>query len=194
VYDNTSTSGTPSSYIARDNANNVVEFGDQIVLGGTDRKIQDFRFEYFLGLNASGNETARLRLYKNDGAGGAPGSVLYDSDVFSITPGTSGYQNITAQGLDIDLASSTFTWTVLFGGVDAGETAGLILSDPPSIGSSFFDFWQNTDGSWSTVTIAGGATPGNFAARVTAVPEPATYALLAGGLTLLGFYKARRRS
>lgn len=192
VYDNASTSASPSSYIAKEGAT-IVEFGDQIVLSGSERNLQDFKFEYFLGLNASGNETARLRLYKNDGQNGAPSTVMYDSDVFSITSGVNGYGTVTAP-VGVTGAPTTFTWSILFGGVEAGENAGLVLNDTPTVGSSIYDFWQKSvGGSWGTVSIDSGATPANFAARVTAVPEPTTVALLVSGLALVGAAKLRRR-
>ena len=39
----------------------------------------------------------------------------------------------------------TITWTIQFFGVgnSVGDRAGLVFHDPPSVGSSFDDFWVN---------------------------------------------------
>ncbi|PYM13782.1 MAG: hypothetical protein DME18_08190, partial [Verrucomicrobia bacterium] len=50
---------------------------------------------------------------------------------------------------------------------------------PPTVGSSFDDFWLNASGTWSTVQLNGGSVPGDFAARfgatVQAVPPSIVY-------------------
>jgi hypothetical protein len=82
----------------------------------------------------------------------------------------------------------------MFSGIDGAEQAGLLLFNPPTVGSSLPDFWRkNADNSWSTFTIDAGATPANFNARVTAVPEPGTYALgLLGLMSVAAFRRFRR--
>jgi hypothetical protein len=99
------------------------EVGDEIILstpaGWPYASMTDFDFEYF-GLGGSGNETAQVRFYLNDGPGGAPGFKFFDSGVFSLA----GFQ--TAKGtmvfgpgdlLSVDLPSA-FTWTVEFSGMN----------------------------------------------------------------------------
>lgn len=173
------------------------EFGDQIFLDGTDRRITDFQFEYFVSSNVSGNERGELFFYRNDGADGKPGTLLYKSGSFAL--GT-GFQTVVAQGLSVTVPN-TFTWTVSFTGVDTllGEQAGLLFYDPPTAGASLAtDFWiRTTDANnpWATLSVDGGVFPANFAARVTAVPEPSTVALgLLASLALLGYRGYKRRS
>lgn len=173
-------------------AGSKFEFGDQIFLAGSDRRVTDFQFEYFVSTGASGNETGEIFFYANDGgANNAPGSVLYRSGEFSLD---TGFQTVIASALSVQVPN-TFTWTVAFSGVDFGEQVGLLVFNPPTVGASFEDFWaKNSDGSWSTFLIDNGATPANFGARVTAVPEPTTFALAAlGGLALLGLRRFTRR-
>lgn len=169
------------------------EFGDQIDLAGPERILSTFKFDYFLGPTANGNETVTLRLYNNDGPNGSPNTQLLDSGPISIAK---GYNTITAEDLDIAVQQNTLTWTVLFGGIDPFEAAGLLLYDPPVIGKSFNDYWdKGPNGAWSTKTFVNdpAGTVANFGAVVSAVPEPGTLQLaFAGGLVWLGFAAKRR--
>ncbi|MBI4324280.1 MAG: PEP-CTERM sorting domain-containing protein [Chloroflexi bacterium] len=174
---------------------NGIEFGDEIDLAGTDRVVTEFQFEYFLKLDASGNEMARLAVYAMDGpvitqGSASPGTLLYDSGNFTLA---SGYNRTTLPPTSFTTPNS-ITWAVTFSGLDAGEDVGLLLSDTPQTGASFRDFWQrDSNGNWGLFEMDSGATKANFVAKVTAVPEPGTLALLAGGLAWLGFLGYRRK-
>ena len=171
---------------------NNAEFGDQVFLSGNERRLTDFQFDYFVSDTASGNESAELFFYRNDGGASAtaPGTLLYRSGEFALDK---GFQTVLAQALSVTVPN-TFTWTVKFGGVDLGEQVGLMLANPPTLGTSVDDFWvRNSDGSWATFLVDNGASPGNFSARITAVPEPGMMVLaLLGGLALIGFRSGRR--
>lgn len=188
---------------------NGVEFGDEINLAPGPRQISNFKFEYFLSANASGNETAQLIVRANDGptisrtVDGAtfdvssPGTVLYTSPVLSLQ---TGFQTAEASGFAPFTVENNFTWSVTLQGVEDGEIAGLLIYDPPTVGSSFSDFWQQSSGTWNTFVlpndpVTNQSIPGNFAARVTAVPEPTTLALaLVAGLSWIGYLGYKRRS
>ena len=199
VYDN-STTDLNQTYFGGDG----VEFGDQVTLGGADRIITDFKFEYFLGSNVNGNENLQLAVYANDGpsitvatpGGGTrivetPKTLLYTSPVLAMQ---SGFNTAEATGFSFN-APDTLTWTVTMTGIDQGETAGLILRDPPTTGTSFADFWQNNNGTWNTYLLDNGNTAVNFAARISAVPEPTSFAcILLAGLSWLGYTGYRRRN
>jgi hypothetical protein len=205
VYDN-STGDLNRTYIPSPNPNGV-EFGDEINLAGVDRIVNNFKFEYFLSAAASGNETAQLVIFANDGAPitrtnpdgttfqvPSPSTVLYTSPVLSLA---TGFQTAEASGFEF-LSPDTFTWAVTFQGVEAGEIAGLRIYDPPTVGTSFADFWERSNGTWNTFLIndaVSGAIPANFAARVSAVPEPTTVAMaLLAGLGWIGYLGYKRRS
>lgn len=167
------------------------EFGDQIKLAGNpkERNIIQFRFEYYLAHGASGDEKGQFRLYENNGLNGAPGTLLFESDPFSLRP---GYGSVSigdpATGdLNVFAPIDDLTWTVQFSGVTGNEVAGLTMYDPPSVGSSFNDYWEKANGTWGTKTFTGPDAPvANFGATVTAVPEPSTIALgLLGAAALL---------
>jgi hypothetical protein len=163
------------------------EFGDQIKLAGNplERNITTFKFEYYLAHGASGDERGILRLYDNTGQQGSPGTLLFQSDLFSLRP---GYNTMVGDGLNIFAPSDNITWTVEFSGVTGNEIVGLTFYDPPTVGSSFDDFWEKTGDTWVLKRFSADVdgTISNFGAQVTAVPEPSTIALgLLGAAALL---------
>lgn len=184
VYDNSTLTGQFKPLTA--------ESGDQITLSSSpERIVSTFQFEYFASLAGSSGQTATLRFYDNTGAGGTPNALLFDSGAFPIQNGS---KTLTVQNLSVTVPNS-FTWTVQFSGLGVGESAGLFISDPPSIGSSANDFWINQGGVWTLNQINGGASPANFSARVVAVPEPGVVALaLLGGAALLTVRFSRKNS
>ena len=138
VYENASNNG---AYFA-----SVKEFGDEVNLGLHNRLLDSLSFEYYGDFTAEGDEKAVVRIYANDGAGAdgvaqEPGTMLYESDPIAVA---AGYNSVTVSDLLIEVPG-TITWTVQFFGVGttAGDRAGLVLHNPPSVGSSFDDFWVN---------------------------------------------------
>ncbi len=174
------------------------EFGDQVDLAGTSRTISDVKINYYLNSSASGNETAQIRLYSNDGTGGAPSTLLYDSGAFTITynASTSGYSVIDINDLAVNVGNS-LTWTILFGGIDPseGEAGGVLFYNPPTVGSSYDDMWVKNGSNWELNTFPEtGGKIANFGAQITAVPEPGTIALgVVGGMIWLGMAARRRQ-
>jgi hypothetical protein len=167
IYDNSDTGGTNVYY-------SVVEYGDEIILGGTSRVISQFLFEYYGDFAPAGDEIARVRLYKNDGPKTAvgdstPGTVLYDSGDFSLSP---GYQTKAFSGLNINVPTD-MTWTIQFGGLsgDNGDRAGLVFRDTPSTGSSYDDFWLKQNTGWQLFSW-NGSPVANFAARIVSGSDP----------------------
>lgn len=206
VYDSSTPLNTVTQWITSTN-----EFGDQIKLAGTgpmDRTIGQFKLEYYLNNVISYNETLTVKIYANDGANGAPGSLLWTSGTFSITsPTGSGTQTLyqTAVFNDLTAADGTplkvpdwITWTVSFGGIEteAGEGAGLLLRNEPTVGSNYSDYWEKLPSGWHTEVLDG--TPVVFGAQVVSaaeVPEPSTIQLgILGAVGLLSSLAIRRRS
>jgi hypothetical protein len=195
VYDN-----SVNDRLIRFGAANGVQIGDEVTLAGTSRRLTNFSFEYF-GTNFSGNESARLRIYENNGplfngVALSPGNQLYDSGLFPIVNTLRSTVNFdwATLGPTLDVPN-TFTWTVEFTGIDgAGESAGLDLYAPVVTGSSFGDYWQLNGANWVLLENLQN-TPINFAARIEAtVPEPGPLALLAIGGLLGTFVWKRRRN
>lgn len=186
VYDNTQTDRGQFYF-------SLNQYGDEINLAGTDRILSKFEFYYFFSGTTPGG-SAVLRIWDNTGSSpaGSPGTLLYTGDPFTLSPGNN------TETIDFSTATttitlpSTFTWTIQFSSLGANQ-AGLLVYGPPNTGSSFSDFWENSGGTWSTMGITG-VPSADFAARVTAVPEPGTLAI--GALVLLigaARYRAVRR-
>lgn len=156
----------------------TLESGDEVTLAiaGPTTTIDNFTFEYWLDpAKATGTETVRIRFYEL--VSGAPASTpLYDSQPVALTQ--TSVARLTLQNLNIT-APQTFVWTAQFGGgnISGGLVAGLTLYDPPTTGSSTYEFWQKVGGVWDTYYFD--PHPTNFGAEFTAVPEPwATSAVL----------------
>lgn len=196
IYDNTATSQDARTAL-------TVEHGDIINFGGTaaDRFITDIQFEYFLTPGSSGGETAQFSLYALDGGSvngvNLPGTLLYSSGAFDISTGTTaeGYGSAQISDLAV-LAPDSVAWTVTFGGLDGAEGAGLrfftgtAVGSDPTFNGEHFTISREGDGTWNLLDHPD--VTDNLAARFTAVPEPTTWALMLGGLAVLGFVRRRK--
>ncbi len=201
VYDN---SLTPINFV-QPTPTGQTEFGDRINMalpaGITGTTITDFKFEYQgdPALAANSGATMTLNIYdagSNPAAKTAPANLLWSStgQTISVQPGS---HTVDVSGLSVN-APGTITWTVSFNNVPSANVAntGLLVYDPPTVGSSANDFWaKNASGTWSVWQIQNGAIPANFAAQVVAVPEPTTLTLgLVLGAGWLGFLGLKRRA
>ena len=189
VYDNTATDLSQQYFPTP----NTLEFGDQISLVGSDRVLSQFNFYYFLSGTATG-QSATVRMYANSGTN-PPTSAFYASDPIPLAAGFNNQQITFNLASNLVTVPNSFTWTVQFSGLTAGQNAGLLLYGPPNQGSSFNDFWQKDGtGTWGLMQINGGATLADFAARVTAVPEPGVLALSGLGALVLAGLRRRRKA
>jgi hypothetical protein len=181
-----------------DNRNQVVssllEIGDSLNLTGQNRQLSVFEFELAGTLTPDAAKVGIVRLYANDGTSGAPGTLLYESPTFALESGPKSYKISNIQGVSLP---ESVTWSFGSAGLGAGESAAVLLYNPPSVGTSSDAFWERTPVGWtSKVLDAGtGTIPANFGVRITAVPEPTTIQLaVLGGLAALGYGVFRRRS
>ena len=193
VYDNTQTDLGHQYFPAPSG----LEFGDQVnLLSGPDRTLSQFSFYYYISGATANTQSVTVRMYANSGTN-VPVTPFYTSDPIPVSTGANGFNT---QTINFPLSSNvitlpdSFTWTVQFSSLGAGQTGGLLLYGPPSIGSSFNDFWQKDGaGTWSLNQINNGNTLADFGALVTAVPEPGVLTLGGiGVLILAGFRRFRK--
>lgn len=182
------------------------EYGDQITLAGDPTLRTATAFELIYYSNYSLNGGGVVRLYANDGpqVGGhsSPGELLYQSAAFNIlkSDGTD-LNNVVGTRLTINLANTglvvpdKLTWTVTFAGAGGANEAGVLVYDPPTVGSAGELFWKRNGPIWSLADL-GNNVNGNFAAKLTAVPEPSTVALgsiaAIGWLALAGYRRSKK--
>src|SRR6185295_264694 len=135
-----------------------LEVGDEIILGGPAQRVSMFSYQVWgAGSGAGGlpqnNVVVKLRFYANDGtpASGypSPGTVLYESDPFTIEPWMWPSTHAIALVYDqtdfkdkavVPLTASlpgSFTWTVQFSGAVGSDSFSLALFHPPLIGQSY---------------------------------------------------------
>jgi hypothetical protein len=170
-------------------------YGDEIVLGGTDRVLTGFHFAYYSDYAQAGG--LQFTIYKNDGplvnGFASPGTSLF-SDTYDVVLGTSGVD------VDIPFAPDPanpipdrLTFVVQFLG---NGTAGLLVADAPAtIGASGNDFWEFDGANWGLQQLPGYTA--NFEAKLTAVPEanPGSVATLAlAGISLWTVYRRSKRT
>jgi len=194
VYDNTSTDlvrqyspTTPT-----------LEFGDEITLDPLTAGIRTLsRIDFYATLNNAPSATiqkVQLRLYANTGVNNSPAATpFYTSELIQLATGPQTYGLVPPPGSNFILPE-TFTWSVQFSSLGAGETGGLLLYGPPGTGTSDPSFFWQKDGAgaWGQMFIGGGVRS-DFGARVTAVPEPGILVLGGlGALLLVGLRSFRR--
>jgi hypothetical protein len=192
VYDNSS-DPVLGTFVPEDSS---LEFGDQIVLSGGASLVTEFRLEYFSS-DAAGTGVIRFRA--NDGAvdllGGfetgqlEPSTLLYESPSFPLQ---ADFNTLEITGLSVPVPADMFTFTVEFSDVPNTQNVGLLLRNPPVVGSSFDDVWVRPEnGDWALRQIP--LTTANLAGQVVAVPGTGTVALALIGIgSLFGFMRRGR--
>jgi hypothetical protein len=160
----------------------LFEAGDEVTLAGTNRVVKEISIYYISDITTvQGDEQMVVRFYANDGAGGAPGTLLWTSGNIPVrprpvNPDRAGWfvQRVVVPNITVP---DTFTWTVQFSGVTnvAGDRVGLHLFGPPETGSSADEFWyKDSGGNWQRSMGTGQPPYRSFGATIWAGGFPTT--------------------
>jgi hypothetical protein len=197
------------------------QIGEEIWLGTLlPEYLTNFSIEYYSPDSSwSGTVTADVRFYLNNGTPEngypTPNTLFYDSGpVTFVNPlsATGGAENAMiatfeladlqypvagGSALDPNFALPTnFTFTITFSGLTDGETVGLPIYEPPTVGTNYADYWYDASGSWELMTNAAGG-PVSFYAEFNGTnaptPEPTVLGLGALGAAVLTFMGRRRQ-
>lgn len=185
-------------YYVAPGANNIynsttgTEYGNQVSFPANPSgawTISALTVPYYANYGLTGGLT--LKIYSNDGAGGAPGTQLWSSGPLDVLNG-GGSVTVPFPYSSDNQIPNTLTYTVSFAGSGVSDNkAGLYLpGSNPAVGTSQ-GIWSGSSGFWEKRALDGGVVP-VFQATITAVPEPSTWAL--AGLGLFGLIAMASRS
>jgi hypothetical protein len=176
------------------NLNFAGSAGNEVDLAGPSSAnylITGFIFQYDFVGTGTPTGSVDLSFYRNDGFPQyhgyyTPGTLLYDSGPFSLTSFTSPAGAQLVYGVP-DLAGGTgsgvvaggvivpdqFTWVVTFSDLGAGDSAGLGLYNPPTVGDNYGNnAWMNDGSGWVLEATIPPYPPAEFGARITGSQVP----------------------
>ncbi len=180
--------------------------GNQITLGGSNRFVDGAEVGFGAGSSTGTltpqTDTYTLSFYLNNGAGGAPGTLIASSSVSSSDAGGvfTLFFPFAVQVPDsftavVSSTHPTDTWNTAVGLVGPFSTTAA-----PTIGSGLNGLWvgDGSPGAWqfnSTWAPSDGATTNFYYLAIDAVPEPPSLTLMsvACGMVLAAAAYGRRR-
>ncbi len=166
IYDNTNTAPTGDSSMT------ALEQGDEVRLE-PDAPRSIVLLE--IGLNqqgTAGTTDLLARLYANNGPGGEPGTLLWESDLFRDISLTGGIDLISIDVQNVTV-HDIFTWTIQVSNSNP-VGVGLPAFGEPTVGTSPGYVWFGGPGQWTRLYNSNPG-PYNYLARISAatpVPSP----------------------
>lgn len=162
------------------------EIGNEVTAAGTDRYVTSLGIEIYsqngiFPAGTPGYADFRAQLYANDGTGGQPGSLLWQSAVETINY-AGGLSLLTFNVPDV-FVPNTFTWTLQYGNTSPIPPA-LANAPAPTVGASDSGWFRAPSSAWTQL-------PYTFMAQIQAVPEPGTGALFSFAALMLWFWRKR---
>jgi hypothetical protein len=149
------------------------EVGDDVEAAGADRYVTELDIGIFpqggiFPNGVPGSADVEARIYANDGPGGQPRTLLWDSGrLYHVS--YPGNVNLLVFNVPQVLVPNNFTWTLQFSNA-APYPLGEVYVDSPTVGNSNDYLWVRGAGSpWQQLNIPG---IDNLMAQVVAVPEP----------------------
>jgi hypothetical protein len=171
------------------------QLGDEVTAApGTPRTVTELDLG-FTSQNLAATFNIQAFLYANNGSGGSPGTLLWQSAAMSGVPINSANLLIPFSVPSV-VVPDTFTFAAAI--TNSSPIVGFVPASGATTGT-FDQGWDGSPGSWQALT-----SPFEFEARVisagqpvstaASVPEPSTFALLAlGAGTLVGCRRWRKR-
>ncbi|MBE3097996.1 MAG: PEP-CTERM sorting domain-containing protein [Planctomycetes bacterium] len=177
VFDNTV---NPTGYY-KHLSDSFLEMGDDATLAGTARAVTRVTIGFY---SVSSGSFAHLSLHLYDK------SLVPLGDPITLANVAFGEDTFPKVSFEVPYytAPDSLIWTLSYTGSTFASPPGPTVCNPPTVGSSEVTFMVDR-GSGLHTEITSGA-PANFCARIEAVPEPATLAILAlGGAALMAWRK-----
>ena len=142
--------------------------GQSVTLSGVERKVT--QFEVYLG--SAQSDEFYVRFYELDGAGGEPGTLVWQSPAQTYPSNSPFFQRkIVTVSVPGIIIPNTFVWAI----APVGANNFLVgNADLPTVGVNH-EIWKHRsiDGTWTSDIIL----DFGFGARITAVPEPSSVIL-----------------
>ena len=178
LYNNSTTRSGPFTGIQ---GGDETWIGDEVNLAGTNRFMTGFSFELFAVATVGLTLDVELRLNDGPPFNGyqTPGTLVYCYYGVNLANSAGSTLNFDATDLDDfdglpDGGSfipgvSALTLAVRYHFNGGGGVAGVALYDPPAVGSSYRDFWEQEDQQWKLKFSTNQTV--NFGMRIETTPE-----------------------
>ena len=169
VYQNTSTPTGVVNALLPAGQTNSTEHGNTVTVAGTERILTNVTVHLrILGAGVA-SFNRELRLYRNDGMDGMPGTLLWASGpVFGVID--SGAPIPYSFAVPNVVVGGSFIWTIQITNRQTNQAQmGPYEYNPPTIGSAPFGYWRRTGpgaGDWEFTGVA----EAPFGARIDASP------------------------
>ena len=171
VYNNTTVPTGPYNVLLAVGEVNSLEHANQINLAGYERIVTNFTLKMRIGGAGAASYKLHVRFYRNDGPGGAPGTLLWSSGPVNavIDSGADTHQSLAVPSVRVP---NSFSYSVQATdrAIYLGASMGPAENNPPTIGSAPFGFWRNLGGRQGWEFVNSNDPP--FKARVDANPIP----------------------
>lgn len=184
IYGNTSTFLNNNMPLLPEWRDDSAEAGDDIWLGGSARIATELKVLVWYRGSIPGTIDCQIRLRAVDELTQRPGEAIFESGIVKDLPTVAGMNEYTFAIPGVEVPDH-LVWTIqAYNRQGSVGELGPAYFNPPTVGFSDDFFWLSDMGSEWTPYSWGGDPYANFAAQLTAVPEPGSLACLSVGLVL----------
>jgi hypothetical protein len=170
------------------------QIGEEVTVAGANWQVTSLSIEIYsqngiFPAGTPGFADFQASLYANNGALGAPGTLLWQSALVPDNyPG--GLSLLTFAVPDVAVPDQ-FTWTLYYTNDNPEIPPSVPVANAPTIGTYDTGWFTPSSPDWTRVATDGGD---GYMAQIIAVPEPGAGILLTAGALALGILTARVRS